>query len=74
MKCLICKIGETHPGLATVTVERNGTIVVIKQAPASLCDNCAEYYLDEPTAERVYSQTDNAVQRHVEVEILQYAA
>jgi YgiT-type zinc finger domain-containing protein len=61
-------------GFVTVTLHRDDTVVIIKQVPASVCENCSEYYLDEPTAERVYAQADDAVQRRAEVEILRYAA
>ena len=33
MKCVICKVSETRPGRATVTLERDGTTLVIKNVP-----------------------------------------
>lgn len=74
MKCVICKTGQTHPGTTTVTLERANTVVVIRDVPAEICDNCGEYYLSEPTAKRVYADADETARRHVEVEILRYAA
>lgn len=74
MKCTICKTGEIRPGHATVTLQRANTVVVIKKAPALLCQDCGEYSLDEPAAQRVYAQADSAAQRHAEVEVVQYAA
>jgi len=74
MNCGICKTGDTDPGHVTVTLERGETVVVIKQVPAEVCRNCREYYLDETVAQRVYAQADEAVARHAEVEVLQYAA
>jgi YgiT-type zinc finger domain-containing protein len=47
MKCIICKNGETKPGNATVTLEREGTTLVIKGVPADVCANCGEEYVDE---------------------------
>ena len=47
MKCAICKYGETTAGEVTVTLERGATVVIIKGAPAQVCGNCGEYYLDE---------------------------
>ena len=38
MQCVICKQGETRPGMTTVTVERNGLTLVIKNVPARVCD------------------------------------
>lgn len=74
MNCVICKTGETRPGRVTVTLERDGTVVVIKDVPADVCGDCGEYYLDEAVSARVYAQADEAAQRHGEVEVLSYAA
>jgi YgiT-type zinc finger domain-containing protein len=74
MKCVICKTGQTHPGTTTVTLQRDKTVVVIRDVPAEICDDCGEYYLSEPIASRVYADADSTVQRRVEVEIQRYAA
>lgn len=36
MKCGICKTGETAPGYATVTLQRRGTVILIKEVPADV--------------------------------------
>lgn len=74
MTCVICKTGGTRDGHTTVTLQRGGTVVVVKDVPAAVCDTCGEYYLSEKVAERLYAQADAAVQRHAEVEIVRYAA
>ena len=74
MKCVICKTGDTESGVATVTLHRGETVVVIKAVPADVCRECGEYYLEEPVAQQVYEQAEQAVSRHAEVEILRYAA
>jgi YgiT-type zinc finger domain-containing protein len=74
MKCTICKTGHTHPGTTTVTLQRNNTVVVIRDVPAEICEDCGEYYLSEPTARRVYADAEETAHRHVEVEIQRYAA
>jgi len=63
MKCAICKTGQTHSGITTVTLQRANTVVVIRDVPAEICDNCGEYYLSEPTAKRVYADADKTAQR-----------
>lgn len=50
MKCTFSKTGEMRPGHATVTLQRANTVVVIKAVPAQVCQDCGEYYLDEPVA------------------------
>ena len=42
MKCVLCKTGVMQPGVATVTLERNQTVVVIKGVPAEVCQNCGD--------------------------------
>ncbi|MFO7729641.1 MAG: type II toxin-antitoxin system MqsA family antitoxin [Spirochaetia bacterium] len=74
MKCLICKTGKTESGTTTVTLERDTTVVVIKDVPAQVCDNCGEYYLSEEVSSRIYALAEEAVKRKVEVEVLHYAA
>jgi YgiT-type zinc finger domain-containing protein len=74
MKCTICKTGETNPGRVTVTLQRGESIVVVKDVPAEVCDDCGEYYLNDAVAERVYALADEALERHHEVEIVRYAA
>jgi YgiT-type zinc finger domain-containing protein len=74
MRCVICKAGDSAPGKVTVTLQRGETVVVIRDVPAAICQNCGEYYLDETVASKVYRQGEDAVQRRAEVEILRYAA
>jgi YgiT-type zinc finger domain-containing protein len=74
MKCVVCKTGDTAPGKVTVTLQRGEAIIAIKGVPAQVCQNCGEYYLDDAVAQTVFAQAEGAVQRHVEVEILRYAA
>ena len=74
MKCSICKQGETHPGTATVTLEREATVTVIRSVPAEVCADCGEYYLDAATTARVLEQAESAAKRRVEVEVAPFAA
>ena len=60
MTCLICKTGETNPGTTTVTLERDNTVVVIKDVPAQVCDNCGEYYLSEEVSTGIYAIAEEA--------------
>lgn len=72
--CVICKQGETKPGTVVVSLERTGSIVVIKNAPAEVCDNCGEYYLSDAVADKVMRLAESAVGRGAEIEIMRYAA
>lgn len=74
MKCVICRQGETSPGLVTVTLQRSETTVVLKAVPADVCDNCGEYYLSEETTRRLLALAEDAISKGAEVEILRFAA
>ena len=74
MKCVICKQGQTHSGMTTVTLARGSTTVVIKDVPAEICENCGEYYLSEEVTEKVQDMAEQAVQHGAELEVLHYAA
>ena len=74
MKCTICKHGETAPGQATVTLERDASLVVVRQVPAEVCQDCGEYYLDAGTTRRVLAMAEAAADRRVEVEVTRFAA
>jgi len=49
-------------------------VVIVRDVPANVCQNCGEYYLDSVVAKKVYAEADAATARHTEVEILRYAA
>lgn len=74
MICNIYKTGETHPDTTAVTLQRDNSMIVIRDVPAEICDNCGEYYLREATASRVYADADATARRHVEVETQRYPA
>jgi len=74
MNCLICRIGETRGGSVTVTLQRGESIIIIKNVPAKICQNCGEYYLSEEVTDIVLKKAEKAVENRPEVEILQYAA
>ena len=74
MKCAICKQGETQPGTVTVTLERGTRTLVIRKAPAQVCQNCGEEYVDEGVASQILRAAEAASQAGVQVEIREYLA
>jgi len=72
MKCVICKIGETHPGTATLTLERNGAAFVFRHVPAQICGNCGEQFVDEIAAARLIEGTKQGLASGVQVDIREY--
>lgn len=74
MECVICKNGITQPGLATVTLENNKSVVVIKDVPAQICSNCGHYYLTDELAEKVLHIARETATKGVEVEVTRFKA
>jgi len=74
MDCLICKQGRTQPGRTTVTLQRGDSTLIFRDAPAEICDNCGEYYLDDATSKLLLERAEQAVRNGAEVEIQRFAA
>ncbi len=69
MKCVICKNGITKKGKVTVTLERTGSIIVIKEVPADVCNNCGEYYLNAEITKEVLKKAEDSYNKGTEIEI-----
>jgi YgiT-type zinc finger domain-containing protein len=61
MKCVFCRHGETRPGEITTTLQRGETTVILKRAPADVCDNCGEAYLSAEVTGEVLAKAEAAV-------------
>lgn len=72
-QCVICKHGQTHPGIVTVTLRKN-CIVILKGVPAEVCENCGEYYFSDSVTEQVLHRAEVSANNGTEVEIVRYAA
>lgn len=74
MNCVICKHGVTESGKTSVTLERNGLLLVVKNVPADICSNCGEAYLDSQVTENLLKIGEGALKSGVQVEICFYKA
>jgi YgiT-type zinc finger domain-containing protein len=74
MKCVICKHGETKPGAATITLERDKATLVFKEVPAQVCMVCGEQYLDKTTTGSLLRTAEQAAQAGVQVDVREYKA
>lgn len=73
MRCAVCG-GTLQPETTDLPfkVSERG-IVILKNVPVLQCTNCPEYLMEDPVFARVEEQLD-AVDKAVELEIIQYAA
>jgi YgiT-type zinc finger domain-containing protein len=74
MRCIICKQGKTSPGKTTVTLEKDGLTLVIKNVPADVCENCGEEYIDGEITKRLLNIAEEVAQSGVQVDIRSYIA
>lgn len=72
MKCVICKHGQTQSGTASITLERNGTAILIRGVPGEICDTCSEVYHSAEVTALVLEQAEQAYRNGVTVEIRNY--
>ncbi len=73
MNCVVCRVGETRPGKTTVTLERDGTTVVVRGVPAEVCANCGEEYVDEREAAALMAVAEESARAGVEIEVRAFA-
>jgi YgiT-type zinc finger domain-containing protein len=74
MRCVMCKHGETAPGLTIVTLNQAERILVFKDVPADVCSDCGEYYLTAEVSRDLLARSDAAVTEGAEVAVQQYMA
>jgi YgiT-type zinc finger domain-containing protein len=70
INCVICKSGKMHEGKVTVTLEKDNTIILIKEVPAFICDICDHYYLDEEITGEVLKRGNEGLSKGTELEVL----
>jgi YgiT-type zinc finger domain-containing protein len=53
MTCPICDQGDLSPGTTTFAADADGTVVVVRNVPADVCQNCGEAFIDDDIAAHV---------------------
>ena len=74
MRCVLCKHGETAQGFTTLTLTRDAMTLVVKDVPASVCNNCGEEYVDSETTTHLLHVAESAAKNGVQVEVRNYTA
>ncbi len=72
MICLTCKVGTPQPALTTVTLERDGALVILKNVPARVCDNCGERYFDAHITRQTLVEAESAFRDGAELEVKRF--
>ncbi len=74
MKCIVCKHGETEPGVTTLSVDRGGHVVVIRSVPVDVCSTCGEEYLSGEVMKTLEAEVDQAERAGIEVAVRSFQA
>ena len=74
MKCVICRHGDTQNGKTTVTLDRDGLTLMVKDVPAPVCESCGEEYVDEAVTSQLLETARDALKAGVQVDVRQYVA
>ncbi|MHB1598183.1 MAG: type II toxin-antitoxin system MqsA family antitoxin [Acidimicrobiales bacterium] len=74
MNCPLCRHGVLQPGTADETLSFEGTTLVVKDAPALICDTCGEPYFDEQVTQRLLDLAREAAANGVVVDVRRYVA
>jgi len=72
--CPTCHNGQFAQGATTVTLERDGALVIIRNVPAKRCDTCGVYNLSGTVATALYEKAEAAINRDAELEVLSCGA
>jgi YgiT-type zinc finger domain-containing protein len=69
--CPLCG-GTKTAGATTYTVDAGGGVLVVKDVPARVCEQCGEAWFDDATMKRLETLVEEARHQSVEVEVLRY--
>lgn len=73
MTCPVCK-SNMLPGKTVLTFKmENEQILVIKDVPALICEQCGEEFIDLETSKNVERQVNKAIQNGISMGFLNYS-
>ena len=70
MMCVTCKNGTCKKGIATKLFEKNGSIIILKQVPAMICNNCGAKYFDGDTSAMMLKKIRKLRENDSEIQVV----
>ena len=67
--CALCG-GKRVPGRTTFSADLGTGVVVVRNVPATVCDQCGAEWIDDATAAELEGVTDDARRRGAQIEVL----
>lgn len=71
--CPMCGGGRAEGRITSMT-DLGGCVIVVRNVPATVCDQCGEEWLDQATVTELHRLAEDARQRGALVEVLQMAS
>jgi len=71
--CPLCG-GDKKTGLTIYSINLGFGIVLVKDTPAEICNQCGEEWIEANTAKKLESIVENAKKSHCQLEVIQYQA
>jgi YgiT-type zinc finger domain-containing protein len=68
----LCGVGRV-PGRVSYSADVGGTVVVVRNVPATVCDRCGEHWFDHATVGHLERIVSEARARGAQVEVLSLA-
>ena len=72
-RCALCG-GDLVPGHITTTTELGDCVLVVRDVPATVCDQCGEEWLTHAMVTELHRLAEDARSRGAVVEVLQMAS
>jgi len=70
MKCSICHMGTCHAGVTEELFNKNDRLIILKDLPAMVCDNCGAKLFSEDTSRIILQNLKEAEHSKAELEII----
>ena len=67
--CPLCG-GDRVPGRTTFSADLGTGVVIVRNVPATVCDQCGAEWIDDATAADLEGMTDDARRRGAQVEVM----
>jgi YgiT-type zinc finger domain-containing protein len=68
-RCPLCG-GRKKPGTTTYSVDLGTGVIVVRNVPATVCDQCGEEWIGSDIAQKLEELTEEARQKGRQVEIV----
>ncbi|WP_269454755.1 MULTISPECIES: type II toxin-antitoxin system MqsA family antitoxin [Methylomonas] len=67
--CVICKLGMMIDDFASITLEFGETILVFKNVPAKVCNNCGEEYFEDNILASLFEQANSPINQLSQIQL-----